>query len=255
MVEAVDVGDRQAQGQAGEVVFVRERVEGFGDRRSLPPRHLGGAFDDVLAMLGGDRDEVDRVEAEGLQEGRVFGDDLLVGGLGVVDEVHLVHQHDELLHAQEGEQEGVAAGLVHDAFLGIDEQEGGGGAGGAGHHVLEELLVARGVDDRVGTLLRAEEDARGVDGDVLFLLFDQGVEEEGVFELHAFDRAVLADLLHLAVGQGVGVMEEAADEGRLAVVDMADDDDVHLAMVFDGGKGGAHRLGKGLGVHLVRRLT
>ena len=115
--------------------------------------------------------------------------------------------------------------------------------------------MARGVDDRVGALLRAEEDARGIDGDVLLLLFDQGVEEEGVFELHAFDRAVLADLLHLAVGQGVGVMEEAADEGGLAVVDVADDDDVHLAMVFDGGKGGAHRLGKGLGVHLVGRLT
>jgi hypothetical protein len=33
------------------------------------------------------------------------------------------------------------------------------------------------------------------------------------------------------------------------VVDVADDDDVHLAMVFDGRKGGVHRLGKGLGVH------
>jgi hypothetical protein len=35
-------------------------------------------------------------------------------------------------------------------------------------------------------------------------------------------------------------MEEAADEGGLAVVDVADDDDVHLAMVFGGGGGGAH---------------
>ena len=255
VVEAIDVGNRQAQRQAGEVVLVCEVIEGFGDRRALPPSHLGGAVDDVLAVLGGDRDEVDSVEAERLQEGRVFGDNLLVGGLRVVDEVHLVHQHDELLHAQEGEEERVAAGLVHDAFFGVDEEEGGGGAGGTGHHVLEELLVARGVDDRVGALLRAEEDARGVDGDVLFLLFDQGVEKEGVFEFHAFGRAVLADLVHLAVRQGVGVMEESADEGGLAVVDVADDDDVHLAMVFDGGKGGAHRLGKGLGVHLVGQLT
>jgi hypothetical protein len=35
-------------------------------------------------------------------------------------------------------------------------------------------------------------------------------------------------------------MEEAADEGGLAVVDVADDDDVHLAMVFGGGVGSAH---------------
>jgi hypothetical protein len=35
-------------------------------------------------------------------------------------------------------------------------------------------------------------------------------------------------------------MEEAADEGGLAVVDVADDDDVHLAMVFGGGLRSAH---------------
>jgi hypothetical protein len=35
-------------------------------------------------------------------------------------------------------------------------------------------------------------------------------------------------------------MEEAADEGGLAVVDVADDDDVHLAMVFGGGLRGGH---------------
>jgi len=249
VVEPVDVGDRQAQGQAGEVVLVGKTIEGFGDRWALPPGHLGGAVDDVLAVLGGDRDEVNGVQAEGLQEDRVFGDNLLVGGLRVVDEVHLVHQHDELLHAQEGEQERVAAGLVHHAFLGVDEQKGGGGAGGAGHHVLEELLVARGIDDRVSALLRAEEDARGIDGDILFLLFNERVEKESIFKLHAFDGTVLTNLLDLAVGQRVGVVEETADEGGLAVVDVADDDDVHLAMVFDGRKGGVHSLGKGLGVH------
>jgi hypothetical protein len=40
-------------------------------------------------------------------------------------------------------------------------------------------------------------------------------------------------------------MEEAADEGGLAVVDVADDDDVHLAGVFGGGLGGG--LGRGGG--------
>jgi hypothetical protein len=35
-------------------------------------------------------------------------------------------------------------------------------------------------------------------------------------------------------------MEEATDEGGLAVVDVADDDDVHLAMVFGGVLRGAH---------------
>jgi hypothetical protein len=35
-------------------------------------------------------------------------------------------------------------------------------------------------------------------------------------------------------------MEEAADEGGFAVVDVTDDDDVHLAMVFGGGLSGAH---------------
>ena len=125
---------------------------------------------------------------------------------------------------------------------------------GTGEHSIHRL-------DDIAPVLRARRDRlhRAVELDLFDLaaavaregqdhpLFDQGVEEEGVFELHAFDRAVLADLVHLAVGQGVGVMEEAADEGGLAVVDVADDDDVHLAMVFGGGLRGAH-FGNGLGV-------
>ena len=146
----------------------------------------------------------------------------------------------------------MSAGLVHDAFLGVNEEQGSGSRSGAGHHVLQELLVAGGVDDRVGTLLGAEEDARGINRDILLLFLDQGVEQKSIFELHAFGGTVLTDLFDLTVRQGVGVVEEAADEGGLAVVDVTDDDDVHLALVFGGGLGGSLGGGgtrKGRGTH------
>ena len=42
------------------------------------------------------------------------------------------------------------------------------------------------------------------------------------------------DRLELAVGQGAGVVDQPADQGRLAVVDVADDDDLELAGLAGG---------------------
>ena len=48
------------------------------------------------------------------------------------------------------------------------------------------------IDDDVGPLRRAELDLRGVDGDVLLLLLEQRIEQEGVFELHPLRSRGLA---------------------------------------------------------------
>ena len=51
-------------------------------------------------------------------------------------------------------------------------------------------------------------------------------------------------------------MEKTTDKRGFAMVDVTDDNDVHLAVVFDGKGRRAHRLGKGLGIHgLVVRLV
>ena len=61
------------------------------------------------ASLGGERAEVvaDAVEH----------------GLVVADEVHLVHGHDHVLHAEQRGDEGVALGLRQDALLRVDQDD------------------------------------------------------------------------------------------------------------------------------------
>ena len=126
------------------------------------------------------------------------------------------------------EQVAVAAGVFLDAFVGVDDQDGGFGMGGAGDHVFDEFDVAGRVDDDVVALGGLEEDAGGVDGDGHGLFVFEGVDQEGVFEGLAGLAAAFADGFELAFGQGVGVCEQPADDGAFAVVDMADEDDVHL---------------------------
>ena len=89
-------------------------------------------------------------------------------------------------------------------------------------------------------LLRVEPDLRGVDGDVLVALGLQGVHQVGPFEGHAAALGDLLELLQLAFGQRAGVVEQPAHQGGLAVVHVADDDDLEL---LGGGSSGHWGLG------------
>ena len=129
----------------------------------------------------------------------------------------------------------MALGVLLDSLVRVNGEQDRLGAGGAGDHVLEKLDVSRSVNEDVAALLRLEEAAGGVNGDPLCLLVLERIQQEGVLEWAGVAAAHLANLLQLALGQRAGLREEAADNRALAVVNMADDDDVHLGVV-----GGAH---------------
>ena len=74
----------------------------------------------------------------------------------------------------------------------------------------------------------AEADLRGVDGDALVALGLQRIKQERPFERHAAPRADRLQHLQLALGQAAGFVQQGADQGGFAVVDMADDDDANL---------------------------
>ena len=76
-----------------------------------------------------------------------------------------------------------------------------------------------------------EEAAGGVDRDALVLLVRQRVEQERVLERLAGALALAPHGLQLALRQRVRVGQQAADDGALAVVDVADDDDVEVFAV------------------------
>ncbi len=79
----------------------------------------------------------------------VLAGDFVEDRLGVVDEVHLVDDHDDLAHADQPQQVSVPPRLLLHAFGGIDDDQRRVGSCRAGHHVLHELLVSRRVDDHL----------------------------------------------------------------------------------------------------------
>jgi len=159
-------------------------------------------------------------------------------GLAATREVHLVHAHDHLADAEHAEDVAVAAAVLAHAFFRVDHEHRGLGPRRARDHVLQELDVPRGVDDDVVAPLRLEEAAGGVDGDALILLVRERIEEERVLEGLAGALAFTLDRFELALRQRLRVGEQAAHDGGLAVIDVADDHDVHL-FFFDGGGDGA----------------
>ena len=100
----------------------------------------------------------------------------------------------------------MAPGLLGNPLGGVDHQQRGVGRRRPGHHVAEELLVARGIDDDIAARVGTKPDARGVDGDTLVALDLQGVHHEGPFKIGAPALGLGPQFLDLAVGQAAGVV-------------------------------------------------
>ena len=225
--ELVDVLDRHPEGKLDRRRLGVEPVERIENGGAVVPRKLGGPIGDVVAAAPGHRDEGRRPDADLVEERGVLAHDLVVHTAVPADEVHLVHHHRELLDAEQRDHVAVPAGVLLHAFRGVDDEQRGLGAGGAGDHVLEELDVARRVEDQVRPQAALEEHAGRVDGDALGLLVLERVEQEGVLERLGVELALRPHLLELPVGKRVGVGEQAADDRALAVIDVTDDHDVH----------------------------
>ena len=158
-----------------------------------------------------------------MQEVGVLRDDPVERVLPVAHLVHLVHQDGDLPDAEHCQHVAVSAGIFLHAFRGVDHQKGGRRVRRAADHVLQELDVARCIDDEEVPFRRLEEDSRGVDRDALRLLVLQGVEQERILERLRVALAVSLDLLELALRQRAGVGKQTADDRALAVIDMAGD--------------------------------
>src|SRR5208282_3894490 len=96
------------------------------------------------------------------------------------------------------------------------------------HHVLDELLVSRGVNDHVAPLLRMEPDLRGINADILVAFGLERVHQIRPLERDTTALGDLLELLQLAFGQRACVVKEAAHQGGLAVVHVAEDDNLKL---------------------------
>ncbi len=225
VVELVDRLHRKPQRQRARGLGRREPVERFDDGRAGVPRDRRRPRDDAVAVARRNRDDRGRLHAEALEMRADLGVELAKPAVVVAHPVHLVDDDDDLAHAEQVQQVAVPPRLLAHAFGGVDDQQRRIGLGRAGDHVAQELGVAGRIDQDEIARRRAEAHLAGVDGDALVALGLQRIEQERQFEGHAAPRAHRLELVELAVGQAAGFGEQAADQGRLAVIDMADDDD------------------------------
>ena len=189
--------------------------------RSVPV-HVARAVDDVVTVEGRDRDERD---IRDLEPGRPVGqlvDDVVEDLLVVADEVHLVHAEDQVRDPQQRRDVGVAPGLLADALARIHEHDRQVGGRGAGDHVPGVLLVAGRVGDDELAPRSGEVPVGDVDRDPLLALGSQPVSEQRQVQVAV--AAALGgqlDVLELVLEDRLGVVKQAADQRRLAVVDRA----------------------------------
>ena len=114
-----------------------------------------------------------------------------------------------------------------------DDEDRDVGLGRARDHVLDEVAVARGVDDRDDVLLRLELPERDVDRDPALALVLELVEDPRVLEgaLAHLRRALLV-LVDRALVDPAALVDQVARQRRLPVVDVPDDDEVDVLLLL-----------------------
>ncbi len=215
-----DVLDREPRVDEVAIAGDVNVLEVAQQRRSLVPRGLVRLGDDVVALERRHRDSGDVLDVQPGGEGVELVADRREALLVPVDEVHLVDREHHVLYPEQRGQERMPAGLLQKPMAGVDEHDHQLCGRGSGHHVAGVLNVARGVGDDEFALGRCEVAVGDVDGDALLALGAQPVghqREVGVV-VAALARRPL-DGRELILHHGLGVVEQPADQGGLAVVD------------------------------------
>ncbi len=174
-------------------------------------------------MQGADREGDDGYRrGQGLDVlGEILGDGVELAFVPV-DEIHLVDSEGDRLHAEQRGDERVTAGLLEHTVAGIDQHDRDIGRRRPGHHVARVLRVAGGVGDDEAAVRRGEVAVGDVDRDALLALGAQAVGEQREVALAvAVAPAGLHDGRELILEHCLGVVQQSADQGALAVVDAA----------------------------------
>ncbi len=178
VIHPVEILYRQAQRLFGRAGARREGIQSADQRQAPIPARGAAAGGDVVAAAGRDRHKRRGFDADiGKIAAHRFGH-CREARLVVIDQIDLVDGDSHLPDSQQVQQIGMAPGLLGQALLGIHHEDGGIGLGGAGNHVLEELLVARRVDDHIAPPLGGEPDLGRVHRNSLVAFDLEGIEQE-----------------------------------------------------------------------------
>ena len=130
-------------------------------------------------------------------------------------------------------------GLHQHALARVDQHDRDVGRRGAGRHVARVLLVARRVGDDELALRRREEAVGDVDGDALLALGLEPVDQQREVDVVAVGAVLPGIALQrgqLVVEDQLGVVEQPADQRRLAVIDRAAGEEAQQRLLLLHGK-------------------
>ena len=136
---------------------------------------------------------------------------------GILDHVHLVHEHDDVGNADLTGEQDVLAGLGHGPVRSGYDQDGSVHLSGAGDHVLDIVGVPGAVHVGVMAVLGLVLDVRGIDGDAALALFGSVVD----FTVGLGDGAA-------GLGQNRG---DGGGQGGLSMIDVADGANVDVRLI------------------------
>ena len=205
---------------------------------SVGPAYQGmfvGARGDVVAKARRHRDRHDGVKPRVLGKHLIVRNDLVEDVLRIADQIDLVDGNDDVADAEQRGDEGMPAGLLQHALARVDQHDGEVGRRGAGRHVAGVLLVAGRVGDDELALRRREEAIGDIDGDALLALGFEPVDQQREIDVVAVGAVLSGVALkrrQLVFEDQLGVVEQAADQRRLAVIDRAAGQEAQQRLVF-----------------------
>ena len=136
---------------------------------------------------------------------------------------HHIHLVDGEYHVPDSHQiadTGVASGLNLNAFGGVNEDDGELRKRSCHGHVAGIFLMARSIGHDVAARLRLKIAVGHVDGDTLFPLTHESVQQQGIVDLavHAADPAVKLECLLLVRIELLAVIKHMSDQRGFSVV-------------------------------------
>jgi hypothetical protein len=209
---------------------------------ALVPGAVGGGLEHVVAVETRDGDEGNSlgVVADLLDERRSLLDDLLVTGLGPLGGVHLVDGDNELSDTEGVGEQSVLTSLaiLGDTSLeltstGSDNENSAVSLGSTSDHVLDEVTVTGSVNDGDVVLGGLELPEGDINGDTTLTLGLELVKDPCVLEgtLAEFSGFLL-ELLNGTLVDTTALVDQVTSGGGLAGIDMADNDDVDVSLIF-----------------------
>ena len=129
----------------------------------------------------------------------------------------------------------MAARLHQHALARIDQDHRKVGGGSAGDHVAGVLFVARAVGDDELALLGVEEAIGHVDGDALLALGGKTVDQQrevDLLPLRADLTGIRLQRVQLVLEDHLRIVEQAPDQGGLAIIDAAAGDEAEHRLVL-----------------------